>query len=508
MRRFKALKNSGFAIASQILIVLLQFINRRFFVLFLSEEYLGANGLFSDILNMLSVAELGLGSAIVFAMYKPFADQDIPRVNALIRFYKSSYYKIGAGVTAVGLALIPFLNFFIKDPGNVEHIRLIYCLVLLNSTVTYFFSHKITILTVAQKNYIQNISNVFFKIVQLVGQMVVLYLTRNYLLYLAVQFLCTILNYVILSEIAQKQYREYFDTDSSYELTGSEKKGLFKNIKALFMHRTASFLVNGTDNIILSKFMGLATTGVFSNYTLIFNNVMNFFTIPFSAITATVGNFVASESKESARAMFWKLNFVSYWLAVVCATALMSISSPFIRLFFGEKYGMNMAVPLIMSLNFYINVMRQPVNVYKNTKGLFWQDRYKPILESAVNLAVGIFLVNRVGVISVLLGTTASALVAGLLIEIHIIYKYGFQVSAKEYYLRYVKDFLIMSLICLSSYLLCGIIKSNTFLTLIVKGIICMAVSNGVLLLIYGKTDEFRYYLNFVKEIVQRKSKN
>lgn len=167
-----------------------------------------------------------------------------------------------------------------------------------------------------------------------------------------------------------------------------------------------------------------------------------------------------------------------------------------------------MAVPLIMSLNFYINVMRQPVNVYKNTKGLFWQDRYKPILESAVNLAVGIFLVNRVGVISVLLGTTASALVAGLLIEIHIIYKYGFQVSAKEYYLRYVKDFLIMSLICLSSYLLCGIIKSNTFLNLIVKGIICMAVSNGVLLLIYGKTDEFRYYLNFVKEIVQRKSKN
>lgn len=127
-------------------------------------------------------------------------------------------------MTAVGLALIPFLNFFIKDPGNVEHIRLIYCLVLLNSTVTYFFSHKITILTVAQKNYIQNISNVFFKIVQLVGQMVVLYLTRNYLLYLAVQFLCTILNYVILSEIAQKQYREYFDTDSSYELTGSEKK--------------------------------------------------------------------------------------------------------------------------------------------------------------------------------------------------------------------------------------------------------------------------------------------
>ena len=231
MRRFRALKNSGFAIISQIIIVILRFLNRRVLVMFLSQEYLGVNGLFSDILNMLSVAELGVGSAIIFAMYKPFAEQDIRRVQALVQFYKSSYLKIGCGVTLAGLALTPFLNFFIKDPGSIENLKAIYCITLLNSTITYFFSYKTTMLSVGQRNYIQNIVDVIFRVLQLLGQIVILFLTQNYILYLAVQFLCTTGSYFVLSRISQKQYPEYFRKNEQSILEEQEKKKLYKIMK-------------------------------------------------------------------------------------------------------------------------------------------------------------------------------------------------------------------------------------------------------------------------------------
>ena len=508
MRRFKALKNSGFAMVSQIIIVLLQFVSRRVFVLFLSEEYLGANGLFSDILSMLSVAELGLGSAIIFSMYKPFADHDIKKVRALISFYKSAYSKIGLAVTAVGLALSPFLDLLIKDPGNVEHLKIVYCITLLNSTVTYFFSYKTTVLSVAQKNYIQNVLNVIFRVIQILGQIIVLFLTQSYVLYLAVQLLCTILNYYFLSYISQKQYPEYFERDKTEKLEEEEKKVLFKNVKALFIHKISSFLVNGTDSIILSKFMGLAATGVFSNYNLIFNNIFQFFTIPISAITSTVGNFVASESNENSRYMFWKLNFASHWLAVVFGCCLVNLSSSFIEMFFGKQYRLGAAVPIIMTINFYLNVMRQPVNSYKNVKGLFWQDRYKPILESAINLIVGISLVNHVGIISVLLGTTASAAVAGLIVEVRIIYKYGFEISSKEYYIRYLKNAVVMIGCCVLTGAGCKLFTVSTPFVWILQGMICFVLSNIVLFLIYKGKSEFLYYKSFLLEILGKLNNN
>lgn len=502
MRRFKALMNSSFAMLSQVMTILLQVINRRFFVLFLSKEYLGVNGLFADILNMLSVAELGLGSAIIFAMYKPFAAHNKKQVRALIRFYRNAYLKIGIIVTVVGISIIPFLDFFIKDPGGIEHIEYIYVIILLNTTVTYFFSYKITILTVAQENYIQSISNVAFRVLQLLGQMFILYQTQNYILYLLVQLACTLGNYIFLSIFAKWRYAEFFERNETCELEADEKVGLFKNIKALFVHRVSSFLVNGTDNMILSKFMGLATTGLFSNYNFIFNNVFNTFATALSSITSTVGNFVASESKESAQKMFWKMNFISYWLAVVCGTCLLNLSSPFVGLFFGKQYQLNDSVVVIMTFNFYLNVMRQPVNVYKNTKGLFWQDRFKPIIESMINLLVGILLVKYVGVLSVLLGTTISAMFAGLVIEVRIIYRYGFEVSSWEYYRRYLFDFCVAFLIGLFTWKVCELVQGNTIITLFLRLLICMIFSNIILFFCYKKTEESVYYRKFVKEIL------
>ena len=258
----------------------------------------------------------------------------------------------------------------------------------------------------------------------------------------------------------------------------------------------------------MSKFKGLAVTGLFSNYNLIFQNVFSFFTIPFSAITSVVGNFVALESKEDARKMFWKMNFATFWLAVVCSVCLLNLSSPFIELFFGDKFRLHDSVAVLMTINFYLNAMRQPVNAYKNSRGLFWQDRFKPIIESAINLLVGLVLIDYAGMLSVLLGTTVSAIAAGVFIEVYIIYKYGFEVSSAEYYRRYVKDTAVACLICIVTWMICNYLFVNTIITLAIKAVICLVISNLILFCFYGRTAEFIYYKGFLKEIVEKIKEN
>ena len=258
-----AIRNVVVGVGGQLILLLLQFINRSIFISTLGKNYLGTNGLFSDILSMLSVAELGIGTAIVYAMYQPMANSDWTGLARLVNFYRKTYRWIGILIAIIGTALTPFLHYLIQDGGSgVEHLQLIYLLILANSVVTYFFSYKITILTVAQQGYVNALVTTGVKILQLAVQAFFLVTTHNYLLYLLLQLICTIATNVITSRIAVKRFPEVFN-DTKSEIALNEKKSLFRNVRALLMHRLGSFFVNGTDNIIISKFFGLAVYGIY-----------------------------------------------------------------------------------------------------------------------------------------------------------------------------------------------------------------------------------------------------
>lgn len=500
MRTKNSLKNIVVAILSQTVNLVLSFVNRAVFLKTLGLEYLGASGLFGDILSMLSVAELGIGSAIIFAMYKPMAEEDYDRLHSLVDFYRRAYWLIGGLILTLGLGLTPFLELFIKSGYNIDHIQIIYVLVLINSAVSYFFSYKITLLTVAQKNYIEILVRVSILVCQNIIQIICLLTTKNYLLYLLIQICFTIMHNIITSRIATHQF-SFLKSKNTIPLDKNEKHALFKNVKALLLHRLGGFFVLGTDSIIISKFISLTANGLYGNYTLIIKSINNFTGLIFTAITSSVGNLCASNSCSKMLDIFNKINFLCFWIAAFCSACLASLMTPFIGLCFGSKNELDISITLIIILNFYLTQMRYPVQVFKNALGLFWQDRWKPLVESIINIIISIILVRFIGLLGVLLGTAISTISVVLWVEPRIVYKYGFKVPVINYFKKYLIYLLLTVVVCYLNYQACNLIKWGGIVGFAVKVVISAILPNALLFVLFHKTILFCYYKTLIIEL-------
>ncbi len=507
-RMQNTIRNAAVGVMGQAVVLILQFVNRNIFIVTLGREYLGTSGLFSDILSMLSVTELGLGTAIIFAMYKPMAENDNRGLAKLVRFYRTAYLQIGSIFLGIGLLLTPFLQYLIKDGGSgVDHLQIIYLLVLLNSAVGYFFSYKITLLTVAQKAYISSLVTIIFRILQSVLQIIILLLTYNYLLYLCIQVLCTVGTNLVCSKIAEKSFGEIFEIKDA-KLPKEEKRALFRNVKALLLHRLGSFFVNGTDNIIISKFLGLAVSGVYSNYRLVTSSVCSFISPIFDGLTASVGNLNVLESREKNREIFEKIDFMAFWIACFCSSCFAALMNPFIYLLSDRdaSYLVELPVLAVIILNFYLGQMRTPVLTFKNAMGLYWQDRWKPLAEAAINIVASLFLVNRIGFIGVLIGTSISTISVVLVVEPRVIYKYGFFAPVRSYFKRYVEYLLVTVLLCCTTYAVTNVLVQDGGWTGIFERLaICLVLPNALLLAIYWRTERFHYFLGVLLALIRKR---
>lgn len=504
MRKLYAIRNTILALLSQVLITLILFVNRKAFAVILGKAYLGVNGLFSDILGMLAVAELGIGTAIVFALYEPIAKNDTKRVGALINFYKKAYWIIGTIMAVAGIAIIPFLPYIVSDVVTIEHYRIIYLIVLANSIVTYFFSYKITIITVVQKSYIQNICTTIANFVQTIGQLFVLIITKNYIFYLIIQFVCTLAMNIVLSNISNRMYPEYFKKENMTRLGRDEQKSLVKNIKALFLHRIGTFLVKGTDNIIITMFLGLVSGGVYSNYNMIFSNISRYFGLCYNAITATVGNYNVTEEKSKTEQMFYNINFLSFSGSVLVTVVLLCATESFIALWLGTDYLDSFGVTVMLALTFYLSQVRAAIYVVKNAQGIFYEDRFKPIVESIVNLVVSVIFVKKFGVVGVLIGTFVSGFFVGLIVEIYVVYKYGFKSSPKPYLTKNLLYLLCGFFSAGISCFICGHISINNIFTLILRCVIASLVTLVIIFIMFNKSAEFKFFRGIILGLINK----
>lgn len=501
------IRNVTVGLGSNLLLLLLQFVNRSVFVSVLGKNYLGTNGLFNDILSMLSVAELGLGTAIVYAMYKPMANGNKTELAKLVNFYRKAYQLIGGLISITGVVLTPFLGYLIQGGGTeVEHLQLIYLLTLANSTVTYFFSYKTTLLTVAQMEYIQSIITTVFNILRIVFQIVFVLLTSNYILYLVIQLLCTLGSNIVASKEAERRFADVLQ-QREVSLPLDERKTLFKNVRALLLHRLGSFFVNGTDNIIISKFLGLAISGIYSNYTLLLGSVKGFIALIFNALTASVGNLNAVESKEKGLEVFNKINFMGFWIACFCSCCFFSLLNPFIYILCkgDTSYLFDMPIVAVIVLNFYLSQMRNPIHTFKNAMGLYWYDRWKPIAESVINIVISLLLVVKIGFAGVIIGTSISTVSVVLAVEPRIIYHYGYGVSVKPYFVQYFQYFFVTVLCCGITYGLTSRISDWSWIGFAFRTGISVIVPNMILLLLYHHTKEYQYFKTIIWNRVKRK---
>ena len=296
-RTAKAIKNVKISILTYIVIIILQFANRSIFVGLLSDEYLGLNGLFSNVLQFLALAELGIGSAMSYALYRPLNDNDVPLLKSYMKFYQKAYFIIGIVVLVMGLALTPFLSFFIKDmPENMPLLPVYYILYVVNSAASYFYTYKRTILVCDQKQYISSITTSVKTILTAVLQIVVLLITHDFLFYLVVMIVCTVAENIVVSRIADRQY-PFLREKEVEPLAKDRVHDLTKNVSAMFLHKIGTVIVTSTDNLIISKFVSLSMSGLYSNYTMVTNALNSLLNQVFTSVTASVGNLVANDDK-------------------------------------------------------------------------------------------------------------------------------------------------------------------------------------------------------------------
>lgn len=474
---------------------------RMVFTRTLAADYLGINGLFTNILTMLSLAELGIGSAIVFALYKPLAENNEEKIASLVKFYGNCYKVIGIVVAAIGVSLMPFLNLLIPEQPNIkESIYLIYGLYLFNTASTYFFSYRSSLIIAAQQNYIVTGINYFITVIQSIIQMVWLIATKEYIGYLIITSIGTMVYNVLISYIAKRKF-PYIVNKNIKSLDYEEKKGLIRNVRALVVGKLTGLLVNSTDNIIITYFSGLATVGISSNYTLLsttLNSLLNQF---FNGITASVGNLNASESVEKKIQMFHTINFANYWLFGWASIGIFVVSTDIVRLMFGADYVLPISISFVLALNFYMVGIQSAVWTFENTLGLFRQGRYLPIVTAGINLVCSIWLGEKWGLFGIFFATAIARLFTGTWYEPFKLYKYGFGKSIWPYYKKRVFYFVLLIFTGGICYKLGELADFSAAGNLVFKLIICCVVPNLIFVVLFYRSEEFQYYRNLFGRI-------
>ena len=500
MRINNSIRNITTALIGQVIGIALSFIGRVVFINTLGTEYLGVNGLFTNVLSILSLAEMGVGSAIIYSLYKPLALKDNKQIKGLMSFYRDAYRIIGCLILIIGIGLVPFLSYIIKDQPDIPYLTYIYILFLINSVASYFFAYKRSLIIADQKNYITTIYRYGFYILLNISQIMLLLSTQNFILFLIMQIIITIFENIMVAYKANRMY-PFLKSGTAIKLDKESKKEIIKNVKAMMIHKIGGVVVNGTDNILISRFVGVIWVGLYSNYYLIISAINTIIGQVFSAVTASVGNLNAVETKEKSYSMYKKILFINFWIGGFCAIALWILFNPFISLWIGNQYLFKPMIVLIIVVNFYIMLVRKTTLIYRDSMGLFWLDRYKAIFEAIINIVVSVLLALKLGIAGVFIGTFISTLTTAFWVEPYILYKYGFEMKVRDYFFRYIKYTSIILVSGIITHQICTAFTTVTWMSLFGRAAVCVIVPNLIFLVCFYRTDEFRYFWNLFKGI-------
>lgn len=493
--------NSAMSIVTQVLTVVLNFAVKTVFIKMLNDEYLGVNGLFTNIITMLSLADLGIGIAIPYSLYKPLAKKDEHKINVLMNFYKKVYTIIGIAVLLIGLSLTPFLGLIIKDiPKNVPHLSLIYILFVIHSASSYFFVYKKFLIDSDQKGYITSRIIFTFSTLLSIIQIILLVTTKNYILFLLSSIILVIIQNIYISSKANKLY-PFIKNKTDEKLEKEDMEGIKKNVSSLFIYKVGTVIMNGTDNIIISKFIGLIIVGFYSNYVLIINSITTVLNQIFNAITSSIGNLVVTTNKKRSKEVYDNLNFANFWLYALFGVCIIVLINPFINIWIGKKYVMGFSIVFLLVLNFYVLGMQSVTNSFRNAYGLFWIAKYRPIIMVIINIVISVVLVQFIGIEGVLIGTLISRLVTTAWLDPYIVHKYGFEISPKSYYIDYLKYLVIFIAISIILNYFVSMIAINNIFMLILIAILVVIIVNVILVLLFFKTSEFNYFYDKIKKI-------
>lgn len=495
------IRNTTYGISGQMLTYAFTFIYRTVFIYTLGVTYLGINGVFTNLLSILSLAELGIGAAITFSLYKPLAEGNIKEIITLMSFYAKTYKVVALFITILGISIAPFLDVFIKEESVIPNLTLIYFLILADSIVSYFFAYKRSLIIADQRGYINTINLNSFAIIRNLLQISMLLITKEFIYTLVIQIICTLVSNISISLKVNKLY-PYLRGGTEVKLGKEYKTDLFKKLRAMSYHNIGSVVVLGTDNLLISSLVGVYWVGLYSNYLMIISIIRNIIGQFYNSIIASIGNLTASEDVDKSYNIFNKLFFLNYWIYSFASICLFTLYNPFITLWLGDKYLLDQLIVIVIVINFYLSGMRQNVLAYRNALGLYWNDRYKPIAEAIINLVASLILIKYFGLIGVFLGTTISLITTSFWVEPYILFKHYFKKRVRYYFTKYIVRFILTLLIATLMQLLANTIFQYTWGSFILLTILCILVFNVIFILIYIKSAELKYLVRILNKFV------
>lgn len=482
-----------------------QIVARFFFIRLIGKEYLGLNSLFTDLLTALQLVELGIGPAIAYSLYKPLAEGDHEKIKSIMNLFKIAYRLIGIIILVVGLAFTPFYKIFIKDiPQNIVNIDLIYILFVVNTAVSYFYSYNRTLLISDQKKYLDTIVQSSVTAIYTIAQIIILYLTHNYIYYLVAQIMGTVLINLIASIIVFKKY-PYLREKEVKKLNSDVSKEIKKNTLAMVFHKVGSIVRDATDNILISKFVGLAITGMYANYSMITKVLANLINQVFAAVLSSVGNLHATSSEDAQRRVFYNINFINFCIAIFCSCCFGALINPFILIIADKSYLLGYTITALISLKFYLDIMRKAPWMFCEAAGVYWQGKIKPILEVIVNLVASIVLVQFIGLAGIFIGTIITIIVVDIPMEPYLAFKYVLKEKPLKYYLKYLYYIGVTAVTYAVSVAITSVIPGDGIIMFALKGLITVAIIPIIVTIATFRTSEFKYvkdlFINFLINI-------
>ena len=507
-RTSQSVKNIVTGIGSQIFLAAVSFFTTRIIKVSLGFEYLGLNGVFNNIMSLLGLTELGIGGAIVFALYKPLAENDTKLISILMRFYRNAYCIIGSVVFVIGMAIMPFLQFFVHTTLSLNYVRGVFLLFVFNSSASYFLSYKRNLIFADQKNYIITLYTLIFSLISKVGQLTVFLVTKSYVLYLSVNILCTILLNILISLKANRLY-PYLKDKVTEKMPLETKNMLVSKIKALFLHSIGDFVVFGTDNILISHFLGVAEVGRYSSYMMIVSLIGNLVNQIYTGISSSVGNFLVLKSKEEQYELYKKIEFINSVLLIFISVCLATLLTPFVSWWLGEDSVLSKTVVYLIVASNFIGYSRTPIGTIKTAVGIFEKDKFAPLIESLINLVSSIVLAHFIGLPGIIIGTIISSLAVPFWVQSTIVYKDVFQKNPISYFLVVLRNFVCSAaLIAPLQFLFGRLFVVNKTVSLLLYFFIAIVSCAVFEFAVFFKSKYFKFFCENAKNSLQARKLN
>lgn len=498
----------------QFLSYLLSFAIRSVFIKTLGELYLGLNGLFTNILSVLNLTELGLGTAIVIELYRTVAKKDEEKTKQYLELYKRVHYVMGLIIFGLGLIFTPFLHYLINDHETLGLInyRLIFVLYLINTVFSYFFyAGRQCVLDADQAEYKARIITYGFKVMEMILQVITLLVFKNIYVYLIIPIVLTCTSKIVKGVLIGKWY-PFVKEKPEGKLTKEEKRETWKNVGAVALYKVSGVVINSTDNIIISSFISIILTGLYSNYLIIVAAIKTMLEKCFSAFTASLGhlNVEQGDKVEHKYFIFKTISFMNFWFYGFCGVCLYVLFTPFIKFWIGEEFLLNHLTEVFIVLNFLVFGLQETMGTHRAAYGLFQKGKYRPLFTVVLNIGISILFVKilpaEYGVVGVLIGTILSNLLVAWWFDALIVHKHAFNTSPKKYYITYWLRFIFICVIGFGLKCVCSFISISPIVDFIIYAGICTIVFNGIFIVLFNKTEEFKYFRAALKNVFKKKS--